>query len=240
MKKLLILPLAALALLAGCRKGGQPLRNGTTGPDEPPTVTTLNIVRKPLPVSSGFNYLTNLGHVDIIFTQGDYSLEVEGDSALLELLKTDFDSNLLTVSIGVDSNPDFNKYGGLHNVKMYLSSPDLQCVSICANGSFESRGLWKTENLQLGMLHKGTMTIGPVECKTFAMQVSEPGTITLADLHAQEATILSRCAATIEANLDVDELTIMNEGKPNMKLTGRATHPLISHPNDANLVNELR
>lgn len=240
MRQYFLLPLLAMALLTGCRHSTQSTQqdSGTEQGEEQKDVKR-NVVRRQLPMPSEFNYLTNLGNVDIIYTQGEYHLEVEGDSVLLEQLTTNFDSNLLTVSLGADGNPDFNKYGSTSRVTMYLSCPDLACVSICGNGSFESRGTWTEPDLQLGMLHNGTMTLEHVECGTFALQVSAEGTVTLGNLHANEATIMSRSAASIKANVDVDELTVMNENKTKLHVTGRANHALFSHPNDPNLVNEL-
>ena len=39
----------------------------------------------------------------IIYTQGDFNIDVEGDSAMLGYLNTTFESNLLTTNIYTDN-----------------------------------------------------------------------------------------------------------------------------------------
>lgn len=198
-----------------------------------------NIIRKRISIPFDFSYITNLGSVDIIYTQGDYNIEVEGDSTTLNFLNAEFDSNLLTVNLQSDNNTDINLYGNSNNIKMYVSTPELKCVSICGNGSFESQATWRAENIQLGVLSTGSMKIGRVECTTFEMQSTDIGNIDITDLHAEDATIYSRSSATINANVDVTNLTVINDGQQKMKLTGKAQNARIKNPNDINLINKL-
>ena len=146
---------------------------------------------------------------------------------------------MLTVNVQTDNNTDFNKFGSTSNIKLYVYAPNLKCVSVCGNGSFESEATWRTEDLQLGVLSTGKMNIGKVECTTFNLQSTDIGDITLTDLHAEDATIYSLSSANINANINVKNLVVINDGKQKMKLTGKAQNVAIKNPQDLNLINEL-
>ena len=158
MKQGIIIALAALLLLGACRRAGTEKEDNSSKKNIEKTETReQNIIRKRISIPFDFSYITNLGSVDIIYTQGNYAIEVEGDSATLNYLKAEFDSNLLTVSLQDDNNTDINLFGNAGNVKMYVSAPTLKCVSICGSGSFESQATWRAEDIQLGVLSSGNM-----------------------------------------------------------------------------------
>ena len=228
MKYGFIITLASLLLLGSCRQSSAPKADGqnSTTKSEKPATRELNIIKKHISIPFDFR-------------QGNYSIDAEGDSALLNYLVTEFDSNVLTVNVQTDNNTDFNKFGSTSNIKLYVSAPNLKCVSVCGNGSFESEATWRTEDLQLGVLSTGKMNIGKVECTTFNLQSTDIGDITLTDLHAEDATIYSRSSANINANINVKNLVVINDGKQKMKLTGKAQNVAIKNPQDLNLINEL-
>ena len=240
MKYGFIITLSALCLLCSCHNTPSPQESQATPQKTQSKEKKRNIVRRNISIPQDFNYITNLGSIDIIYTQGNFSVEVEGDSSTLNFLKTDFDSNLLTVSMANDGNRDFNFYGNTSNVKMYVSCPDLKCVSICGNGDFESQATWRTEDLQLGVLGTGALKIGKVECTTFSIQSSDVGSISISDLQAEDATVYSRSSAHIDMNVDVNHLTIINDGSQTINLTGKAQKVLIKNPKDKNLTNNLQ
>lgn len=235
-----IATLTALLLFVSCQNTTNKELQQTKGNEnEQSDKSQKNIIRKRIIIPSEFDYLTNLGCVDIIYTQGNYSIEVEGDSAMVSYLEANFDSNLLTVSIKSDGNFDLNPYGNTSNVKMYISSPDLKCVSVCSNGCFESQATWRSEDIQLGMIGTGSMKLANVECTTFSLQSTDRGSFTVANLKADDAAIFSTSTARIEADVNVNNLTILNEGKQTMKLTGTASKVLIKNPKDPNLTMEV-
>ena len=240
MKYGITITFATLLVLSACRHATSGNEEKT---DQQRTAKTeqrkQNIIKKRISIPFDFSYITNLGSVDIIYTQGNYSIEVEGDSTTLNYLNTEFDSNILTVNLQTDNNTDINKYGNANNIKMYVSAPELKCVSICGNGNFESQATWRAENIQLGVLSTGNMKIGRVECTTFDLQSTDIGNITLTDLQAEDVTIYSRSSATINANVNVKNLVVINDGTQKMKLTGKAQNVRIKNPDDMNLVNEL-
>lgn len=241
MRNLSLLPLLTLFILAACNNTPAGKQQQKTQPKEAQQdEKKVNIIRKPLSIPYEFSYITNLGSVDIFYTQGDYNIDVEGDSAMLQHLDADFDSGLLSVSIKTDRNNGVNIFGSTSNVRMYVSCPVLHCISVCGSGSFESTSTWKGENLRLGVLGTGALKLGRVECETAIIESSNIGNITIDDLQAQEATIYSRGSANINVNLNVDELTVLNEGKQSITLTGSAKKTLIKKPNDEKLTNNLK
>ena len=239
MKYGFIITFASLLLLGACRQSSAPKTEGQNSTTPSETPATRNVVRKRLNIPSDFSYITNIGSVDIIYTQGNFSLEAEGDSATLSYLKTDIESGLLTVNVLSDNNSFLNQYGNQSNIKLYVSSPQLNCISICSNGSFESQATLRSEHLQIGCMGKGNLKLGQVKCTTFELQSSETNHIAIEDLQADDATFYSRSAANIEAHVNVKNLVVLNEGKQTMKLTGNAQIVAIQNPDDPNLTNEV-
>lgn len=241
MKYGIIITFATLLVLGACRRTttSNEVKTDKKGPEKTEQ-RKQNIIKKRISIPFDFSYITNLGSVDIIYTQGNYGIEVEGDSTTLNYLTTEFDSNILTVNLQTDNNTDINLYGSTNNIKMYVSAPELKCVSVCGNGSFESQATWRAENIQLGVLSTGGMKIGRVECTTFDLQSTGIGNIDITDLQAEDASLYSRSTATINVNMDVKNLIVINDGKQTLKLTGKAQNVRIKNPNDINLFNELQ
>jgi hypothetical protein len=240
MKQGIIIAFTTLLLLGACRRAGNGNEENVGQKNTAKTETRkLNIIKKHISIPFDFSFIINLGSVDIIYTQGNYSIEAEGDSAMLTYLVTEFDSNVLTVNVQTDNNKDLNKFGAISNIKLYVSTPELKCVSICGNGGFESQATWRAEDIQIGVLSTGSLKLGSVECTTLDLQSTDIGNIDISDLQAEDATIYSRSSATINANVNVKNLIVVNEGKQKMKLTGKAQKAVFKNPNDINLVNEL-
>ena len=232
--------LAAIIGGAACTHTPAPKSEQTTPQEKVQSAPAKqNIIKKHINIPSDFSYITNLGSIDIYYTQGDFCIDVEGDSTTLSYLDARFDSNLLTVNIKTDNIPELNKYGYTSHVKMYVSCPDLKCVSICGNGKFESQGIWKTKDLQLGVLGTGAMQLEHIECTSFTLHSNKIGNVSIGKLIADEANIYSVSAAHIDVNMDVKNLAVINEGKQTMTFTGTAQNVKIKNPDDPNLKNEL-
>lgn len=199
-----------------------------------------NIIRKPISVPDEFSFITNLGSVDIIYTQGPYSVEAEGDSTTLGFLQAEVDSHLMTVNVLSDNNTEMNKYGNTSNIKLYVSCPELKCISICGNGGFECQGTWKAEEVQLGMMGTGNMKLGKVECSKCDLQSSAQGSLTIDQLTADDVVLFSYGSADIDITFDVNSLVVLNEGKQHMHFRGNAKKVAIKKPDDHNLINELK
>lgn len=233
--------IAALLTLTACHQRSSTDTPSASGTSEGGQTAQQQrkVIRRAIPIPSDFNHITNLGSVDIIYTQGNYNIDVEGDSATLNYLDVNFDCNVMTTSLKSDASPHLNHYGNTSNVKMYVSCPDLKCVAIVGNGGFESRATWRTEDLQLGSMGSGPMKLSEVECTTFSLQTSDMGDISIAHLKADDASIFSTSSAHIEADIQVNNMTVLNEGKQTIKLTGTANRVIVEHPQDPNFINEV-
>lgn len=236
---MVLMVLATLLVGTTACNGNKEQNSQQKGQPEQQESTKQNIIRKRLSIPSEFGYITNLGSVDIIYTQGDFSVEAEGDSTTLSYLKTEFDSNLLTVSVSSDNNADFNRYGNTSNIKLYVSCPDLVCVSICGNGGFESVGTWSTDKLQFGCMGSGALKLDQVECTDCDIQASDRGEIRMEKLQARNVSLFSYGTSDIDINFNTDTLVVLNEGKQHIRLRGQAQKVVIKKPNDPNLTNEL-
>jgi hypothetical protein len=58
-------------------------------------------------------------------------------------------------------------------------------------------------------------------------------------LQAEDAAIYSCSTATINANVNVKKLIVVNDGGQKLTLTGKAHNVKIKNPNDMNLTNKL-
>ena len=236
MTKQHMLPAAILALLASC--GGNGTAPGSQSADdaqETPKKSGKNMVEKSFFVGSQFSFITNLSSVNIVYTQGDYSVTAKADSAMLKYLDLQFDSNLLTVNLGHDNNSDFNLYGTTNDITLYVSSPKLECMSICGNGSITSRGTLNVDTLQLGVMGTGELKLDTVRCGALSLLSAATGNVSIAHLQGREASILSRSSATITADVDLKRLTVSNDGTQAISLRGHAGEVYIRNTKDKKL-----
>lgn len=238
-----IISLAMIAMLTSCNSGTSTKQQFTTSSEAKNDVPAKEkkIIRKQLLSTSTFTNIINVGSIDIIFTLGETSLEAEGDSALLEHIEVEFDSNLLTVGLTGDSNTDINRYGKTNNIKLYVSCPSLQCVSICGNGGFTQKGKWaSTEEIQVGVLGTGAITLGEVESPSFRIEATAEGPVSITHLKTDKAIINCRAATSVTADLEANELFVYNASSPHLTLTGHATQTYFEAPKDKNLNNFLK
>lgn len=231
--------LAVLLLLAACRPATSEQAD-TPDNIEKEARQERNVIRKRILSAGEFTHITNLGSVDIVYTQGDYHIEAEGDSALLNYLLADFDSGVLTVCMQTDNYSDLHFHGNAKHVTLYVSCPRLLCVSVCSNGSFESRGTWKAESIQLGMLDEGTLRIDSAECKNVQLQTTGTGTVSVGHIRTDDATLYARSASTIDMNIEAEELMVINDGGGAISLSGTAKHFSVKNPSDPRLKLNLR
>lgn len=232
--------LLTLSLLTACRSDKN--TNDSATADEPQkeeveqsAEDSRKIVRKALSVPSDFTYIMNIGDVDIIYTQGECSMEVVGDSNLIKFLNTDFDSNLLTISLKTDANQKINRFSRAQNVQVYLSSPTLECVSVCGAGNFTYTGDWKSDKIQIGVFGKGNATLGNLECNSFVLQSTEDGDVAIAHLKATDATFTISGRGVYNVDVDVENLYVLNDVTKSITFTGKATTKYVSHPKEKNL-----
>ncbi len=215
--------MAAALVLCSCNNGG----TENSENDKDSTKVAVNtakkkIVKLPFPITDNFNHITSIGGIDIVYTQGDYHIEVEGDSALLQHIQAEVESGVLTINIRGERNKDINIYEGKYNVTAYISSPDLKCVAICSTGNFTSKGLWEVDDIELGTIGTGAFNIDSICCATFKYQSTGTGDATFNYLEANDKLDIACMAANhVNANVNTSFLTVAtNSGK--VKLSGIA------------------
>lgn len=232
-----IVPLASLLLLASCHNGGNPSSSNApkANADNAAQGASKNIIEKNIAIDSEFSYITNLGSVKIIYMPGDYSITAKADSTTFKHLDIRFDSNLLTVNLKHDSNADYNIYGNTTDVTLYVSCPHLECISTCGNGSFESKGIWKTDSLQVGVMGTGGIKIDTLMCRNLAISSTSTGNIDIKHMEGDNASILSRSSATITADVSLKSLNIYNMGTQTTVISGHTNELHVAVPKDVNL-----
>lgn len=238
-----LITIASISLLAACGKNSN--KNSETQDsaivqEQKTEVRKTNIIRKAIIIPHDFSYITNIGSIDIIYSQGDYSIEVEGDSALLEYVNTNFDSNLLTVSIKSDANTDYNYYGNQNNIKMFISAPELHCISICSTGGFDCDDTLNGDDVQIGVLGTGNIHMKDLKCKSLLIESTGDGDVSIDHLTADVATLNSRSSSTFTIDCDVKDFAIINEGKQTINLSGTIEKKTISNKKDKKLNDKTR
>lgn len=231
-----VLSLASLLMLASCQ--GTSTDKGAASQDDAADTKSKkqkNIIEKDIFVGRQFSYITNLGSVNIVYTPGDYRITAKADSSTLQYLDLQFDSNLLTVNLAHDNNTDFNLYGSTTDVTLYVSCPKLECVSTCGNGTFENRGVWQTDTLQLGVMGTGGIQLDTLLCSNLSITSTSTGNISIKHLKGDDASILSRSAATITADVDLKRMSISNAGSQTISISGHANELYIKDPKDKRL-----
>lgn len=229
MKKQIIIPIA-LSLLCSC--GGNNTGKKTETKQEK-NESKQNIMRAQLNVHGNFNQITSLGGINIVYTQGDYSFEVEGDSIAISHVKADVESGILTLYTSSDNNPELNAYGNKQNITAYISSPDLKCVALCSTGDFTSHGTWKEQNIELGVIGSGSFNLDSVECDIFKYEATGDGDATFKHINATEdITLTSMGNSDVEADINTRLISATTQ-KGKLHLTGTAKQKDLSATNKA-------
>lgn len=233
--------LSAVAIITGCNGNGTSRKSGIEADLDSDSVLmdtsvySKHTIEKEYIVLSPFTYITNLSSVNIAYKQGDYAISACGDSATLSHLQCHFDSNLLTVNIASDNNSDYNYFGTTTNVWLTVSAPQLECFSLCANGSFSTCGTVNAENLEIGVLGTGSVLLDSISCSELKIHSSDMGKIHFNHIQANDMSILSKADADINGDIEVKQLSIINKGKQRITLTGKAESIYVHDKDDSNL-----
>ena len=127
------------------------------------TTVKTNIVRKIVNYAGPFYQITNIGSPDIIFQEGDYSIEVEGPENQIDAFNIDIDSYVLTVGLYKEENIDLHQFNRKSpHLKVYVSCPNLKAIATCSTGGFKSVGTIHTDKLIVGCIGSGTIEMDTV------------------------------------------------------------------------------
>lgn len=165
------------------------------------------VVRKSIPFSGEFYQITNIGSPNIIFTEGDYSIEAEGSESMIKELSTDIDCNVLTVNLNNEEKVELNKFKDIKsNITLYISCPKLQIVAMCNTGSFHSIGTIHTSSMQVGCLGTGGIEMDSIITDIFKYEASGNGNAKFNYIKATgETTFLLSGLGKTSCHLDVTD-----------------------------------
>jgi len=186
------------------------------------SASNANIITKQIPIGAEFTHLIAVSGADIVYTQGDYKMDAIGDSSILEFLEADIESGILTISIGSERNQDINFYEGKQNVTINLSAPNLKCVSICSSGNFTSKGLWKSDKIEFGVIGDGNFKCDSIICQFLDYQATGNGNANFAHIKSQKLRFTNTSGSNINADIDTDIIIADNQGNSTFKFTGKA------------------
>lgn len=186
----------------------------------------LPVVRRVIPFMGTFFQITNVSDFDIVFTPGDYSVEVEGPEALIDALNSTVDSGIITFSQregGRSSSYVNGKVNGMGTI--YVSCPQLQILAVCAGGSFRSEGTIHTPMLHVGMLSVASIDMDSVCCDDrFIYETSNDGNASFGHIRAGgDVTMYMSDNGTVHADIQTPETLFINSGAKSVSyLSGTA------------------
>ncbi len=189
-----------ITLLCAC--GNAPKQDSTPIKKE---TTKVNIQTRNLPCNREFIQIINLGSADIVYTQGEYQIDATGDSTLLDMLQLSFDSGTLTINMNGEAQSDITPIATMRNVKIQISSPQLNYLTSCGSGAFQSVGTISTDNFQVSITGMGAMQLDTIQCDKFKMENNYAGQAELAYLKCHTAVITAFGNSTTTANITAEE-----------------------------------
>jgi len=219
------LAIIGILMLASCNQSG-PTSQSAKDETKPTEVREPERIRKHITFSGTFYQITHLGSLDIVFTEGDYSIEAEGAENMLNSLHIDIDSNVLTVSIENEESLGINSFVNSSSpVTLYISCPSLQTLAVCSTGSFKSVGPIHTTDMELGILDTGCIELDTVfTTGSFNYESSGSGNAIFHHIRTQhDCSLMPSGGGDITADVDVaDKLLIQNENTGNILVSGKA------------------
>lgn len=228
-----------LAMLCGCGQGqkpgratqtGQAAATGKSGSTTAPAKPSRPRAHLHVPLSAEFQNIISLGSVNIVYTQGDaYSIELEGDSALLRHVNADIECNVLTLAIQGEGDKDVNLYETNYGVTARITTPGLQVVSLCESGSFTCEGRWAVPNVHIGCMSTGSFDVADLQCETFRYESTGSDRSAFRQLQAQTVALFAYRDCQSAFRVDCDRLEVDASGESRLDLTGRAGSKAISH-----------
>ncbi|MCM1311950.1 MAG: DUF2807 domain-containing protein [Bacteroides sp.] len=182
--------------VVSCKKGNDNNVPETDGASESKKVVTH------LKVAGDFYQITNIGSVDIVYTEGDYKIDVECDSSLLPYVSTVFDSGTLTVYMRREEKGDVNWLSDKSDVTLYVSCPKIKYIAVCGSGSFKSVGTIHSTDMQIGSLGLGDIELDSVECETFDYELRTESNAAFKHITCNSAKFSSYGGGMIQAEVD--------------------------------------
>ena len=196
MKKFLaMMAFAVMIVMTGCAKSGK-------------VEKVVNYETQP------FSQVVMDGVGNIIFTQGsDYSVRLEGDSALISRTIVTFDNGCMRVS--KKSNNKVKK-----GLDIYVTAPSLEKAETNGVGSFESTSEVNLDNnFMFESNGVGSVKIKNFTCKDFKYDQEGVGSSDLS-INCQNANVRSAGVGSCKLEIEADYLHISVDGVGSVKVKG--------------------
>ncbi len=194
---------------------------------EQPAETPVNIVQKAIPFSGEFYQITNLGSINVEFTEGNYAITAEGPQNLVEMIQANVDSYVLTLSLTNEEKIDITMFERNNtHLTVHVSCPDLRLVATCSSGSFKSVGPIHSSSLHVGILGKGDIMMDSVITDgSFKYEGNGDGNAEFRYLKCTEANIFAAGQGATVANVDVNgKLFVENDSQGEVSVSGNASN----------------
>ena len=156
--------------------------------DEPSEKSTVSLT------PGSFNRIHLVGVENVTFSQGDTTTVVmTGDNKLIDTYDVDVEDGCLTIKS--NKKVIIKK----HSVEIFITSPDIEEVSIEGAGKFSLKDEIKTEKLDLYLGGAGALSVDKVECDDLKVKVDGTGKVDLDGITAKNVSISMSGVGNINA-----------------------------------------
>lgn len=209
-----VLAMAAI-LLVGCEQHKQQETQQATETKGEDTIAAndSSFVSKHIPYAGEFFQITNVSDADIMFSEGDCDIVIEGPEHLVETIRVSFDSGIVTFSQLEEGKSNmFSRKVGIGHATIYVSCPELRMLAVCGGGNFHSDG-----TIHSSSMHIGTLSLGGIDIDTlvvddsFIYETSDNGDAHFGYIRTGgDATIYKSDNGNLDASICSDGLFTIN------------------------------
>ena len=203
MKKVLLLSVVALGMLASCSCSGLHVNYSKT---EPHATHERGL--------KGFERIELLGPLDVKYAQADsFSVRVDAPVKVLDDVETYVTGNKLVVRMKGEGK--FINFGvsDADGVTIYVTSPDFLGIELKGSGDFESHGLLDTDNLDITLNGSGDIKFEDIICDRVNVSLVGSGDVDVRNVKTQWAGVQVVGSGDVKMRLD-------NSGTVDANLTG--------------------
>ena len=163
-----------------------------------------------------FNSVYNYSEWDVSFVQADSSFVLlKGDAEIVNDIEVKLDG--ANLSISKKKNAVFSHYEG--DVKIIISSPNLQHVDNSGTGDFECKGVVYAEKLSIDLSGTGDVDFSDIECNSMTVKSSGTGDFDAKRINALSFKVWSVGTGDVEAVLQkADESDLVLYGTGDVKV----------------------
>lgn len=183
--------LTCALLLLSCQQTNKTERGTDNTTKKEETKDVIKTIRQPVKYSGAFYQITNMGSLDIVFTQGPYNIEVEGPEDEIDKLNIGIDQYVLTVNMKNEEKIDLTQYKTTnHKVTLYVSCPIIKTIALCGTGNFHAVGTIQSDGLQLGIIGTGSIDADTINAERLSLDVTGSGNTNLRQVNTKSTTEL--------------------------------------------------